>query len=281
MLKTLKGIFYYILLSSSNKGQKIRRYFLAFCWQVYKKLVGLPLITKLDNGRFFILYPNSTNATANIYVKTYEAEYIYFLRNNLAKGGISLDIGAHMGIYTLLLVDHFDGGYCFEPAKDNFTALENNFFLNRMVNFKAVNLAVSDMSKSVSFLNDGPFSGTNRIEINSSTNDIPAVSIDDYITSNSLNTEKIAFVKIDTEGHEFSVLKGMKNLLASNKSMLILMEGYDYYDVAKYFSSLEYFIFSIDREGKTYIDEETILEKGNYFVVGISHPLYKRVFKNS
>jgi hypothetical protein len=73
MKKILKGIFKYIYSSPSNKGEKSYRVLLFFLWQIYKRVVGLPLISKLDNGMLFILYPESTNSTANIYVRTYEA----------------------------------------------------------------------------------------------------------------------------------------------------------------------------------------------------------------
>lgn len=280
--KSIKSIVGYIWQSPSNKGQKLYRLFLAAVWQIYKRLVGLPIISRLDNGYKFILEPNSTNSTGNIYVKTYEAEYIYFLRKHVVKGGLILDIGAHMGIYTLLLKDLFTGGYCFEPAKDNFVALKNNLFINGIIEeFIPLNAAVSETNSNQVFKIEGGFSGINYLieeddGHNSQTEMVHAVSIDDFLNQKG-NKEVINFIKIDTEGHELKVLRGSLDTIKKNPQLIILFENSAPSGLHQLFLSINFKVFSIDRNGTILSDENNILNAYNLFAIGIEHPLFKEI----
>jgi len=48
-------------------------------------------------------------------------------------------------------------------------------------------------------------------------------SLDEYFKDDELS-DKISFIKMDVEGSELSVLKGMKNIFERNKKLKILME---------------------------------------------------------
>lgn len=115
-IKSLRGVLYYIFDNPSNKGQKLYRLVLAITWQIYKRIVGLPLIIKLDNGKEFIAEPRSGNSAGAIYTKLYEPEYVMFLRKHTQTNGFMVDVGAQTGLFTLLLSHHLKGGVCFEPV---------------------------------------------------------------------------------------------------------------------------------------------------------------------
>lgn len=51
---------------------------------------------------------------------------------------------------------------------------------------------------------------------------VPVITLDDFIDQH--NVYDIDFVKIDTEGHEIEVLKGMQRLIASNPPHFIQFE---------------------------------------------------------
>lgn len=266
--------------SESNKGQYAYRFALAFLWQMYKRFVGLPIISKLDNGAQFILHPHSTNSAGNIYVKTYEAEYIYFLRKHLGHGGLILDVGAHMGLYTLLLNEKFDGGYCFEPAADTFKYLEKNIYLNDYAQkFKSINKAVSDRYTKARLIQDGQFSGTNKIETGPQVNpgeEMETVSIDVFLQEAS-ERRQVSFIKIDTEGHEYNVLLGAKETLTNNAGCLVLLENSDTELVCNLFEQIGYKMFSIDKKGSIKTVPSDLKNAGNIFAVGPKHSLHTQV----
>ena len=281
-INSIKSICRYIYQSPSNKGQKGYRLLLAILWQCYKRTVGLPIISILDNGAKFILEPNSTNSTGNIYVKTYEAEYIYFLRKHVLKNGYVLDIGAHMGLYTLLLNDYFVGGFCFEPAKDTFNALRNNLFINNLIEkYIPVNSAVSDNTASSTLKVEGIFSGVNHVietpeNIGGKTDVVSTVSIDNFLLKNNV-TEKIHFLKIDTEGHELKVLKGCLQTLQNNRAVIVLFENSSLIELTQLFSSINFKVFAIDRNGNILSDKKYALNAYNLFAIGSEHPLFEKV----
>jgi FkbM family methyltransferase len=281
-INSVKSITRYIWQSPSNKGQKCYRITLAILWQFYKRIVGLPLISTLDNGAKFILEPNSTNSTGNIYVKTYEAEYVYFLRKHILKGGLIIDVGAHMGLYTLLLHDLFDGGYCFEPAKDTFRALKSNFFINDIIEkFIPVNSAVSDTNENQMLKIQGIYSGVNHLvstieEDSGQAVVVPTVSIDNYLV-NKNEIRKIQFIKIDTEGHELKVVQGCLHTLRRNPYAIVLIENSAPVMLMELFSSLNFRVFSIDKHGNIVFDKNSILSAYNIFAVGWENPLFAKI----
>ena len=280
-INSLKSIFGYIWQSPSNKGQKLYRIALAILWQCYKRIVGLPLISTLDNGAKFILEPWSTNSTGNIYVKTYEAEYVFFLRQHILKDGLIVDVGAHMGLYTLLLNDLFKGGYCFEPAKDTFKALKNNLFINELIEkFIPENSAVSDRNGNQALKIQGVFSGVNHLIVANDKNIsqstiVPTVSIDNFLKEKK--TDQIRFIKIDTEGHELKVLRGCLETLKSNPLIIILFENSSPEELLELFRSINFKVFSIDKNGVIFSDKASILNAYNLFAVGYKHPLFDNV----
>jgi FkbM family methyltransferase len=79
------------------------------------------------------------------------------LRQFLPSEGIIIDVGSHMGIYTLLLAEKFRGGLCLEPADDNFMALENNLFINRLKDFSPIKAAASDKNELIPFITKALF----------------------------------------------------------------------------------------------------------------------------
>ncbi|HEV8082400.1 MAG TPA: FkbM family methyltransferase [Chitinophagaceae bacterium] len=281
IFESIKSIIGYIWQSPSNKGQKMYRVSLAIAWQCYKRIVGLPIISELDNGAKFILEPNSTNSTGNIYVKTYEAEYIYFLRKHILKGGLIIDIGAHMGLYTLLLNDLFVGGYCFEPAPDTFRALKTNLFINDLVEkFLPINSAVSETSTVQALKMEGTFSGVNYLVRNMENAEnvaiVSVVSIDNFLTEKS-EKEKIHFIKIDTEGNELKVLEGGLQTLKNNSHLILLFENSSPTNLIAILSSINFKVFSIDKTGNIFSDKNFLLHSYNLFAVGPEHPLFKQL----
>lgn len=53
---------------------------------------------------------------------------------------------------------------------------------------------------------------------------IPVISIDTLIEQQNMKVEAIQLIKIDTEGHEMKVFKGMKNFLQISHKVKIICE---------------------------------------------------------
>ncbi len=132
-----------------------------------------------------------------------------------------LDIGAHIGYYSVYLSPRVRRVYAFEPDPRNHAGLEINAAAAR--NVEVVKMAVSSSSGVASF-SIGGGSAVSRIVENSPA---PGVIQVDVTTVDAFVASKegcaVTLVKIDAEGHDMEVLRGMPQLVR-DRSPLILAE---------------------------------------------------------
>jgi len=174
--------------------------------------------------------------THSWYVRAdYEPNTIAGLRRFLRPGMVCMDIGANAGLFALFMATRVgDRGkvYAFEPTAATFQWLQKNIVLNTLRNVVAENVAVTEQAGTVEFhigppnlcvynsiaavvhpgAKDGQFS---RVRV-------PAISTDDYCAAHGIG--RVDCVKIDVEGAEWRVLKGMRRVLEENLRIVLLIE---------------------------------------------------------
>lgn len=136
-----------------------------------------------------------------------------------------LDIGANIGHYTKRfsdLVGQAGRVIAMEPVPATFSLLSRNARYFRYSNVTLLNFAASDSCQEVNF--EVPFLGSGlknyymaRIVEGAHELRVLAISIDSLTISRPL-----ALAKIDVEGHELSVLKGMSGLIRRDTPVLIV-----------------------------------------------------------
>jgi len=151
------------------------------------------------------------------------------IRDNIKEGHIVIDVGANIGYYTLIfaqLAGTTGKVFAFEPEPKNFELLQKNVKVNDYSNTINQNYAVSDSNGNVSlFLAKNGIVGhrISNFDINSNSILVKKIPLDDYFTKLNL-LDKINFVKIDVEGFEFGVLKGMTKIIEKSKNLKIFLE---------------------------------------------------------
>lgn len=157
--------------------------------------------------------PSPTCRQDLFYYRVPDAHDIAFLRAHI-QGGVFLDIGANVGSVSLLLADRIDTAILFEPNPVAAARARENIALNRL-SFEVDELAVSDVEGTVEFEDAGGAAPCNRtvvgFESQVPTRTVQRVKIDEFVRVRP-DLGEIAAVKIDVEGHENSVLRGMKRL---------------------------------------------------------------------
>jgi FkbM family methyltransferase len=141
------------------------------------------------------------------------------------KGNVAVDIGAHVGAYTMRLAQNFRFVYAFEPSFPTFRLLQQNIKNNHVTkNVELENMAVSDSSgnKTMQVPEKVPTASTLESKHYewvkmAGTVAVRAVSLDDYFIN---GIGKIDFVKIDVEGHELAVLKGMTGIIKKHRPVM-------------------------------------------------------------
>ncbi len=170
---------------------------------------------------------------------------------------ILIDIGANIGFYSILFSDLFAQIYSFEPNERNFKVLKKNIENNKLKNIKILNFGLGE-KKEVLIGNSntkGELIQTSGFALNKDNKKGERVLVkkgDDVLQFKN----KILTIKIDVEGFEFFVLKGLKRTLINNLCILqieIWKKNND--EVYKFLKSLGYkMINSID--GDTYFSNK-------------------------
>ena len=159
---------------------------------------------------------------------TYEELESKIMEEKIEMGNIVVDVGANIGLHTLnmaRIVGNAGQVLAFEPDPSNFEILKKNAKLNNYKNIILEQKAVGDKhGRTTLYQSDHP--GKHRIfpqtEQAKSQVQVELTNLDNYFDSDMI--DKINFIKIDVEGMEFGVLKGMKNILKNNKNIKILFE---------------------------------------------------------
>ncbi len=132
--------------------------------------------------------------------------------------GFVLDIGAHTGSYSLaaLSANKNLSLLSFEPHYMNFARLVLNFNANKFNTNNIFMYCVGDENKfvpfstftSVSYLTSG---GSVGQKSGAKVNSVQQVALDSFLIDKVIQNTRL--IKIDVEGYEANVLKGMKKIL--------------------------------------------------------------------
>lgn len=162
-----------------------------------------------------------------------EANLTNLLVRYLTPGMQVLDVGAHVGIYSMLaaeLIGKEGRVISFEPTPWTFTLLQKN--TNGLTNVTILNKAISDTEKVLTFADYGPgygaynsahAGGAPDIQIRAQKISVPSISLSTFCSENSIKPD---FIKIDSEGFEHEVLLGSLELLqtTAKKRPLVSIE---------------------------------------------------------
>jgi FkbM family methyltransferase len=164
------------------------------------------------------------------YYNCYEAPAVRFFKQWLGPGDVMLDVGAHVGLFTLLaaqLVGPRGEVHAFEPVPANFARLEQNVELNRFGNVQPNRTAVGDAGGEVSLgLRDEELVGNSTCDytVGAALGAVtaPVTTLDSYLTERG--TPRARLVKMDVEGFEYRVLAGLERTLAEAPPDAIMLE---------------------------------------------------------
>jgi FkbM family methyltransferase len=164
----------------------------------------------------------------NYYELDYEKDSVLAIRTLIKKGDIILDVGAQMGLMTVLFnkLSGKEGKVLsYEPTPSTYKILSKTLELNN-ISSVTIQKAVSDKN-GIAFFNisEQECDAANSLSQNSnrkSNNQIEVIvtSIDNEVMENKL--EKLNFIKIDAEGAEYKVLLGASLSIDNFKPTILL-----------------------------------------------------------
>jgi FkbM family methyltransferase len=196
-----------------------------------------PVITAGDNiivtrvDEFIMGFPAEEwrLAAYHVFHGQLERGLVQVFRTYVKKEMVVVDIGANVGTYTLIAATLVgDGGkvYSFEPTPRTYAILHDNVQINGLLESGRVvfsQIAVTDKKGKAQFAVYDRNCGHNTLFPNRDDRGLIEVdtdSLDDIL----IDVARVDVVKIDAEGAEPFVMRGMKSIISQNPNVTIFME---------------------------------------------------------
>jgi FkbM family methyltransferase len=193
----------------------------------------LPITSKIYNGVFSMLYggvekeivfhgikllvpTKDTSMVPSIINQDYEQFELDIFRKIVKPGNTVLDIGANLGIYSIIgskLVGKDGSIHSFEPVPENLKFLRHNVKQNKCTNVVVAPIALSDKKGEEKIFIAKKNVGTHSMGQYSSSKDTITVKTDTVMNYVKINKLNVDIVKMDIEGYEGHVLRGVGKAL--------------------------------------------------------------------
>ncbi len=167
-----------------------------------------------------ILLPRWSKSATSVYVTKAQIDWgaEELLVHFGSLDGDFIDVGAHIGYYSMYVHPLVRKVYAFEPDPRNLPDLSAN--AESVSNIEVVAMAVSSHCKTARFYIGGDSTLSTLEAIAGETVEVQTTSIDDFVASRpGINP---TLFKIDAEGHDFEVLLGMKETVAAHQPILLI-----------------------------------------------------------
>ncbi|KKL02208.1 hypothetical protein LCGC14_2626610 [marine sediment metagenome] len=146
-----------------------------------------------------------------------ESDQMKFALKSITRTKMCFDIGANVGLYTLLFARYSKFVYAFEPIPRNIRYLDKIMRLNKIHNVKIVPYAISDINGH-SWMEKPRKEASFRLADKGNFH-IKTITLDTFIKTVDVQPY---LIKIDVEGAEYRVLEGGKRFLSNNKPIILL-----------------------------------------------------------
>lgn len=188
--------------------------------QFYKRVLRRDHRMQLPSGEWMTL-PIADHFASEAFITNADVDWgsEQLLFSLLKDEGSFLDVGAHIGYYSLYMLPRVRAIYAFEPDPRVRALLEKN--VSAKPNIEVISSAVGaaegsahftlERHSEISHLSAAGESAANRIEVQVTT-------IDAFVATRNLNVEAI---KIDVEGHDTEVIRGALHMLTQQQPLVL------------------------------------------------------------
>ena len=168
---------------------------------IKSKILGNIIVTKEDNGKkrnFYDLFSFNELSLFSMYIK------------HKKKYKIAFDIGANLGLHSIVLSKLGYQVKSFEPDPDTYKKLKKNLKINKCKNYKLYNFAISNFYGKSNFFQIKDNLTANTLQNSSKkvygkfkTIKVNVKKIDRYLSNEN------SLIKLDVEGSEYNILNSI------------------------------------------------------------------------
>lgn len=222
-MKSFISTLRYILRHPLNTGASwaaLKRY---VKWQIGSRLVSGPVLVPFVNDSLLIVSPGMTGATQNIYTGLHDFNDCGFLLHLLRDGDLFVDIGANVGVYSVLAAKAVGArAVAIEPVPETFEKLCSNLRINRLDGRTyAYNIGLGKSDDTLRFTVDKDT--TNHVITDTAWTG-PSILVPVRTLDEVLDGQSPALIKIDVEGWESEVLEGAEATLRQPSLLALIVE---------------------------------------------------------
>lgn len=191
---------------------------------------------------------------------------VALLKSILRPDHVFFDVGANIGVFTLLAAKRLDRGcvHAFEPSGAHLTKLRDNLNLNRFQNVivNAYGLSNASGQRTLFFpLNTTPLHNTGMASLftgqlrDYTVEQVMVKRLDDYVMERAVSSVDV--IKIDVEGSELDVLEGGVKTLAKYRPLVVMEVNKSHLAAAErsveellaFWKRMNYDLYRIDNNG--------------------------------
>jgi FkbM family methyltransferase len=247
--------------------------FNTFLYKVFKILrIDNSMLLKISVPKYDYKFYCRINREDLVFMTNHEDDIIEHFTPK--QGDIVVDIGAHLGRYTIISSKRVGTNgkvIALEAHPGNFEMLNRNIKLNQLTNVIPLNYAVYSKETKIKLYLPEEESGytiyntimSNRAGTEDKFVEVNANTLDFLLQLKGITD--VNWIKIDVEGAEFEVLKGATNVLSKSKDIALLIEvhGPDNYNPILNFLNLYNFKIEFEKSNKNGDWRHIVVRKDN------------------
>lgn len=201
-----------------RRGRALARY---FAWQAWERIVRTPWTLTLVPGRRIRCHPHSSSAAAVLYYRLPDPMEMRFLLDYLDDGDVFVDVGANLGVYTLL-ASSVPGVrvVALEPSTEAFARLRENLELNHLDGRVTSLRVAAGAAPGEARLSRGLDAMNAIVDGAGPSEPVEVVTVDAVAAEHGL--APVTAVKVDVEGMELEVLAGGARTIADDRPALLV-----------------------------------------------------------
>jgi FkbM family methyltransferase len=189
------------------------------------------LVPHPDGGIFGIPAENWGFVRMFAFAKGFEQGTMRVLSSLCRPDMVAIDVGAHVGLHAIVMSRRAGPQgriHCFEPCLRTSNILRKNLFINGCENAVVHQIAVSDRQGPAKFFLfdqeltwSSMYPDRSRADVEAWTEvEVATARLDDAFAEKA----RVDVVKIDAEGAELDILRGMRRIIAENPQIRIVLE---------------------------------------------------------